>query len=281
MTGDEVRDTTFLIVDHGWNVAQVDDLLRRVAAEIDAGQPVIPLLDSTTLRRDKYGYDAEAVYWFLELLRVDHRDLAGMSQDPWRGLAVAAKFSRNESGHLAGADARSARKALREYCAGECRKAWLDFGELPRVRLRLEWIGMARRELRTEEKQAIACRRRGWRPTYSVRGSRFEVWGHTLVDGAKNRVLARTGQHFNGTAGAELLVADQERLRFPVRATAPANAVMTAVDGWGNKVARYRTTQTTAIEIIVHPDWELTDQRALAIPVSAPWLRSYFHTPGG
>ena len=40
MTGDEVRDTTFLIVDHGWNVAQVDDLLRRVAAEIDAGRPV-------------------------------------------------------------------------------------------------------------------------------------------------------------------------------------------------------------------------------------------------
>jgi hypothetical protein len=147
VTGDKVRDTTFLIVDHGWNVAQVDDLLRRVAAEIDAGRPVRPLLDSTTLRRDKYGYDAEAVYWFLEPLRVDHRDLAGMSQDPWRGLAVAAQFSRSESGHLAGAGARPARKALREYCAGECRKAWLDFGELPGVRLRLEWIGMARREL--------------------------------------------------------------------------------------------------------------------------------------
>jgi len=286
VTGDEVRDTTFLIVDHGWNVAQVDDLLRRLAAEIDAGRPVRPLLENTTirmetLRRDKYGYDTEALDWFWEQLRVDHRGLAGMSQDPWRGLADPAQFSRSEIGHLAGADTRSARKALRKYYAGECRKAWLDFDELPGVRLRLEWIGMARRELRTEEQQTIVCRRWGWRPTYSVRGRRFEGRGNKLVDEAKIPILSTWGKHFNRGAGGEIRFTDLGWLRFPVRATGLANAVMTAVDEAGNRVARYRKTRTTAIEIIVHPDWELTDQRALAIAVSAPWLSSYFQTPGG
>jgi DivIVA domain-containing protein len=137
VTGDEVRDTTFLIVREGWDMAQVDDLLRRVAAEIDAGRPVTPLLEKPTLRSQKYGYDKEALYWFLEPLRLDHRDLTGMSQDPWRDLAVAAQFSRSKIGHLAGARTPSARKALRRHYAAECWKARGQyFEELPGVRLR-------------------------------------------------------------------------------------------------------------------------------------------------
>jgi hypothetical protein len=283
VTGDEVRDTTFLIVPGGRDVAQVDDLLRRVAAEIDAGRPVEPVIDSesATLRPQKYGYDVEAIDWFLETLRLAHRDRAGMSQDPWRGLAVAAQLSRSESGHLAGADTRSARTALRNYYAGECRKAWRDFDELPGVHLRLEWTGMARRELRTEEQQTIACRRWAWRPVYSVRGRSFAVRGNKLLDEAKIPILYVRGKHFNWVAGAEIRIPDQGRLRFPVRATDGANAVMTAVDEAGNRVARYRHPRNGPIEIIVHPDWELTDQRALALAISAPWLSSYFNTPGG
>ena len=43
MTGDKVRDTTFLRVPWGYDMAKVDDLLGRVAAELDAGRPAGPL----------------------------------------------------------------------------------------------------------------------------------------------------------------------------------------------------------------------------------------------
>jgi hypothetical protein len=289
VTGDEVRDTTFLIVRQGWDVAQVDDLLCRVAAEIDAGRPVAPLLENTKLRSQKYGYDTEALRWFLESLQLDHRDLAGMSQDPWRDLAAAAQFSRSEIGHLAGADTRSARAALRKYYAGECWKARGQyFGELPGVRLRWGWTGFTRRELHTKDKQTIVCRPWGLRPAYSVRGRRFEVMGNKLVDETKIPILYTTKKHYDGVAYGEIRFADQGRLRFPVRATERENAVMTAVDEAGNRVARYRgpigptvPPFGSPVEITVHPDWELTDQRALAIAISAPWISSYFDRPGG
>ena len=38
MTGDEVRDTIFLIAGEGYDKSEVDDLLRRVAAELDGGR---------------------------------------------------------------------------------------------------------------------------------------------------------------------------------------------------------------------------------------------------
>jgi len=55
---------------------------------------------------------------------------------------------------------------------------------------------------------------------------------------------------------------------------------MTAVDQAGNKVARYRLTRYRfgpyEAEITVHPDQRPTDELALAIALSAPWLYSYF-----
>jgi hypothetical protein len=56
---------------------------------------------------------------------------------------------------------------------------------------------------------------------------------------------------------------------------------MTAVDQAGNKVARYRLVSNPPsfwkiVEITVHPSRQLTDELALAILLSAPWLRSCF-----
>ena len=123
VTGDEVRDTTFMFGRRdGYDRAQVDDLLCRLAAEIDAGRPVEPLIENATFRDHTWtgGYDTEAVDWFLEQLRLDHRDLAGMSQDPWRDLAVTAQITRSEIGHLAGAHTWLAQKALWRYYSEEC-----------------------------------------------------------------------------------------------------------------------------------------------------------------
>jgi len=70
------------------------------------------------------------------------------------------------------------------------------------------------------------------------------VRGNKLVDEAKIPILYARGKHFNRVAGGEIRIPDQGWLRFPVRTTDPANAVMTAVDEAGNRVARYRTTRS-------------------------------------
>lgn len=66
VNGDKVRDTMFLRVPWGYDMAKIDDLLGRVAAELDAGRPAGPLIGSATFlfrRRTfglvwlKYGYD--------------------------------------------------------------------------------------------------------------------------------------------------------------------------------------------------------------------------------
>jgi DivIVA domain-containing protein len=68
VNGDEIRDTTFLIAGGGYDVAQVDDLLRRIAAEIDADRPIEPLIGNVSFRsRGRTpGYDVQAIDWFLE-----------------------------------------------------------------------------------------------------------------------------------------------------------------------------------------------------------------------
>lgn len=62
------------------------------------------------------------------------------------------------------------------------------------------------------------------------------------------------------------------------------NAIMTAVDQAGNKVARYRSLPAPGplgCEITVHPGQQLTTELVLALVISAPWHHSYFTSSGG
>lgn len=84
---------------------------------------------------------------------------------------------------------------------------------------------------------------------------------------------------YTSTRGAVARISfpDQRWLRFLIRGTGPSEAVMTAVDEGGNSVVRYRYKtvplgQSSYVEITVHPDWELTEERVLAIAISAPRL---------
>jgi DivIVA domain-containing protein len=88
VTGDQVRDTTFLITRLGYDVAKVDDLLRGVAEALDAGRPVEPLVRGVIFRTRWTGYDVDAVDWFLDqlLLRPGLGEPTEMSTDPWRDL---------------------------------------------------------------------------------------------------------------------------------------------------------------------------------------------------
>ena len=290
MTGDQVRGTIFLTVGGGYDKAEVDDLLRSVAAELDSGRPVEQLIAKATFRTRKNGYDADAVDWFIEqfLLRPGFFELAARSADPWRDLGVVAQFTRSEVGDLAEGSAEPSRLALREYFAEDCRKAWHDFDQQPGVHLRWAGAGIARRELHTMEAQTIASRRDGWSTTITAGGRSFTLKRTgVLVDETGIPVLYTSGKNFNHRARASISFPDQRWLRFLVRGTSRADSVMTAVDEAGNKVARYRiidqgfTLRRNDVEITVHPDWQLTEELMLAITISAPWLHSYFGQPGG
>jgi len=98
-----------------------------------------------------------------------------------------------------------------------------------------------------------------------------------LIDETGAPIFHVTGINFDWRACARVTFPDQRWLRFLVRGTKPANAIMTAVDQAGNKIARYRISGP--VEITLHPHAALTDELALAIAISAPFLGSYFEQP--
>jgi hypothetical protein len=168
--GAEVWDTSFISYrsgTRGYDPGEVDDLLRRAAAELHAGRSAGSLIENATFQTGaKRPYDIDAVDWFLgQLVRPsDGSKLAGLSTGPWWDLAVA-QFT------LSGvSDPSSSLGNLRKYFAEECGNAWRNFGQQPGIYLRWERVrGRFRSahwefELRTADQQTIASLR-GW-PIY-------------------------------------------------------------------------------------------------------------------
>jgi DivIVA domain-containing protein len=346
VNGDEVRATRFASTPvHGYDASQVDDLLRRVAAELDAGRSPEPLLRNVTFQVKGWWdafpltlaatpptsrYDIDAVDWFLGQfsLRASHAELAEMGADPWRDLAVAQLTQ-----DVGSAVAKPSLVQLLDLdklldldtdLSGECWNAWRAFGGQPGVYLREGRAGhwwAPRHELRAAEQQTIASRGSGWTGETTVRvgGSSFTYrrvgpWppgaaeiaarsardcaGHfaaetmsetgqevrELVDETGTPILYTSGKNYARRACACVTFPDQRRLRFLVRGTKPENAIMTAVDQAGNRVARYRQFAEDfdpyrvwgEVVITVHPDQKLTDELVLAIAISTTWLDSYF-----
>jgi hypothetical protein len=109
-----------------------------------------------------------------------------------------------------------------------------------------------------------------------------------LVDEAGTPILYLHGSNANGRAGARVTFPDQRWLRFLIRGPRHWNAIMTALDQAGNSVVRYKRSTDQAIrwtepggpiDIVVNPDWKLTDELVLAIESSAVWLEQYFPQP--
>lgn len=361
VTGGEIQDTWFLDGGvTGYLASEVDELLRQVAAELDAGRPARPLIENTTFRsgRGKKGYDVDAVDWFLDqlLLPQDHGETGETSADPWRDIGDVAQLVR---GGVSGLAQRypppqkpTQRKAERWF-AGECENAWRDFGKQPGVQL---WWGRAeaRWELRTADEQALAFLQGGgpihsmqWgrvppfraplergpnavsvggrRLTFRTKGrvrsssqvigeiaarSARDAAGHfaepesrqrkpsvtevtELVDEAGIPMLYISGENYHWRAGFCISFPDGRWLRFPVRGTRRANAIMTAVDQAGNTVARYRINdkgfnllsktplRQNTVEVTINPDRKLTDELVLAIAISAREVSTYFIVPEG
>jgi hypothetical protein len=357
VTGDEVRGAGFWRVPLGYHRSDVDDFLRCLAADLDAGRPARPLIASAAFRSGvRSGYDFAAVDWFLDqfLCRADDPELTAESTDPWRDLAVVNQFTRHgagdpderpaEPGSRRGRRKQQAAQAGQdwEYLAQECADEWRDFGQQPGTYLRSAWVRAARFELRTTQVQAIASvgghlwfmprfapkvvraggrsfRFRMTAPAGSSSQGIAEIAadsardrdGHfaakttssreqeadakrrarerlvEVVDKAGTPILYISGRNFDGRAWARISFPDQRWLRFLVRGTGKANAIMTAVDQAGNKAARYRILSRgfipgrNVVEVTVHPNRQLTDELVLAVAISAPWLGEYFDLPGG
>ena len=211
MNGDGVRDTTFLPVPRGYDMTEVDDLLGRAAAELDTGRPVGPLIGSATFRARRfglapltYGYDVDAVDWFLDqlLLRPGPAELPGMSADPWRELGVVAQFARGGMGDFAGRSARRPRGAVREHFSEECSKAWDDFGRQPGVSLRWGYVAATRRELHTRDMRTIASVKGiGQSISVSAGGRSFAVKKTSKARSSSPRIAeitARSSRDLNG-----------------------------------------------------------------------------------
>jgi DivIVA domain-containing protein len=356
VNGDEVRNVRFRPSVGGYDASQVDDLLLRIAEELDAGRPAGPLIANATLQpaglglRSRRGYDIDAVDRFLDQLarREDPTEPTGTTADPWRDLATVNHFTGRGASGLADRAAAPSRRTRRkyenrdlEYLGQEYVDAWRDFGQQPGTHLRWMRAGTVRRELRTAEQQTIASLRYGLPSTISTGGRIFtwkrvtrsswpgvaeivrrsrresgnahlvagsgprekalnEGYGHAahvvlrlreLLDKTGTPILYASGEHLAERPEACITFPDQRLLRFPVRGTTRADAIMTAVDEGGNNVARYRIARwghvekyffrAGAVEITIHPDRKLTDELILAIAISAPWLSGYFNPGGG
>ena len=320
MNGDEVRTVGFPGTS-GYDASEVNDLLNRIAAELDAGRPAGPLIADAAFRTRylRGGYHTRAVDWFLEELRRrgDPSEMARMNADPWRDLAAEPYRIRREPGGPAG---RVAAPSRQEYA-----DVWRDFGQQPGTCLSSVWAGAMRHELRTAGQQTVAAVRYSYAQPFATlnAGGRTFTWkrvtrsswpgiaetisrdqpgapAHTLkrqpdnkdfhlrqlLDETGTPVLYTGGTHLDRSAGAYVKFPGQRWLRFPVRGFRRANAIMTAVDQAGNKVARYRLARNETglwkrVEITVHPGQQLTDELTLVIALSAPFLRSYFRPEGG
>jgi DivIVA domain-containing protein len=324
VTGDEVRNVKFSSGGM-YDVPQVNDLLERIAAELDAGRPARPLIENAAFQKRIFrrGYDTGAVDWFLEQLRRRETpsEVACRNADPWRDLDAEPYCIYREPDGSAGRIAAPSPQ--------ECADAWRDFGQQPGTPLSWVRTGAWSRELRTADQQPIASFRYGaafrqgfpsfygnhslsvGRRTFTLKKVTRSAWpgiaetisrdqpsapahfprGQTgdrdpslrqLLDETGIPVLYRGGQHFDHSAGSYIKFPGQRWLRFPIRCTARSNAIMTAVDQAGNKVARYRFAGSRkTMEIAIHPDQRLTEELILAIAVSAPWVADYFRRPSG
>ena len=319
MDGIEVRRLVFPR-SGGYDTAAVDELMDRIATELDAGRPVADLIENATLPRQsaqlrrgfRGGYDFASVDWVLSQL--GRQDDPEARADPWRDLP-AWRYS----------------MAAKDY-ARECAEACRDFSAQPGTRLGLARTGVGRWELRTGDQDTLASARTVAAKSFARDGRIYRLsrvkaaqWpavaaeigskrpgspAHlprtepdprtgaeaarrndatarkdftlkSLADRTDPPVLYTGGGHIDRRPGGYVQFPGRRWLRFPVRGTRRSNAIMTAVDQEGRQLARYMIGDRRMIHVTVHPDLRLTDELILTVALTARWVSSYFNSSGG
>ena len=269
MTGDEVRNVRFP-EGSGYDRSEVDNLLNRIAAELDAGRPAGPLVQNALFRKGsrRAGYRWWAVDLFLERLLVAERGLQEIGRDFGQQPGTCLSAVRTGIGR-------------RELCTAEQQTVVSVRDSL------LGWpatLSAGGRTFTSKRVGQLAWRNIAGTISSYRPGDPGHMWlyyGQTdKKDGGLRQLLDETGTPVlftggstSGRAAGYIKFPGHRWLRFPVQGRRRANAIMTAVDQAGNEVARYRLHGRT-VQITVHH--ELTDELTLAIALSAPWLRSRF-----
>jgi hypothetical protein len=336
VTGDEVRDTWFLDGGSWWGSGrcdgyytyQVNDLLRRVAAELDAGRPAGPLIADATFQKQsgERAYNVDSVDWFLNQLLLAEDDVVPdeTSADPWRDASDVTQLALGGVSGLAQqyrSSEKPPRRKARKWFAGQCENAWRDFGQQPGIQLPKQWD--VQWEPRPWQQTLVSlvsdpAEEGWWNETIRTDAMRLKFQkmnragssspviaeiaaraardadGHFakpgqrrkpprvagLMDEAGSPVLYISGDNFGRRACFCVTFPDGRWLRFLVRGTKAENAIMTAVDQAGNKVARYRDrVGGRGLEITVHPGQTLSDEVALALAIARKRLGRYFAMP--
>jgi DivIVA domain-containing protein len=320
MNGNDVRGLAFPRRSGGYDPAAVDELLRAAAAELDASRPVaslaadaaFPRAKKTSWRGTSDGYDTDAVDWVLGRLR--RQDDPDDQADPWRDLPVLKAEVRSLPQY-----SRECADAWRDFPAQRGTRLSLirAGGRNSELRSEDQQPLVARhgstsftmrqqsrtfrlRSVKSADRLAFAeamgvppvgpahllrspeeARSRARLTTLTYLGLRM------LADENGLPVLYTAGTHQDGLPLAFVMFPSRRWMRFPVRGTGRSDAIMTAVDQDGGQVARYRIARSgvlhgwNSIEVIIHPDRRLTDELALAVAVTAPWISSFFQSSGG
>jgi hypothetical protein len=215
VSGDRVRNTGFLPgYWGGYDEPRVDYLLRLLAAELDAGRPVEPLVRRakfTLTRSESSGYDIAAVDWFVEeLLREEYQPEPGrLGTDPWCDLPVANQVTwpgPGGPGERSGDLRRQARRYLKEQCGRE----WCDFGLLPGTHLWESKVGWSasHRELCTSDQQTLAEVRpkavsAGGR-NFTLKDVHWKRYSDPVIAEIAARAVLDSAGHFDADTGRKI-----------------------------------------------------------------------------
>jgi DivIVA domain-containing protein len=186
------------------------------------------------------------------------------------------------------------------------RQRWRDFPSLPGPHLHRERIDRHRTRIVTSSgaEMAIVNQQRANKGnpgirTVDIRGRNFVL--ETADAGADpefnlrehatgNSVLRLTGRHYDGVTNSVLHLSGLQ-IRFPVRGSV-AHAVMTAVDGNGNQMAKFRRSRDSlrgargggrwplTFEVAVNPKSSLTTELILIIAVTSGFVASWKQSEG-
>lgn len=319
--GDELRSIRLPDQLWGYDASDVDELLDHIAAELDAGRPVASLAANAAFRevrlqfrRLSRAYQTETVDWLLAQLRRNEEERNLLADDPWRHLIAFrysmgppaldarteyaddwAAFDAQPGFRLRYGRAGSADDELRtadgvqiatcrtHWRSTTVRVGWRTF-TVARVH-RVAWPALVPAFGAGQPAQPVHLRRSdGYQRADPERQAAGMPRGaRLLADEAGQPVLLTAGAHIDRTAGACVMLPGGRWLRFPVRATNPGNAIMTAVDQAGNMVARYRVDRGKRwrpaawhVDITIHPREQLGEELTLVLTVSADWLRAFF-----
>ena len=305
MHGADVRRVTFLKAARwgypaGYPVEAVDDALNAAADALDFGRPVQMGRISRSPRSGYY--DSDAVDCFFRELEQSAPLLAqGLKPTTggwYEGFVTNAmwRLEPQEDERLGGATVAESPEQIRKRLEQECKEAWERFPEHLGTHMKLHRVGSRGWELtRHEDGVALASSKKGWwaipehvtqvelngdiyRRSRTFPLGRPYRWVNVET---KVPILRGAGSNFNRRARLAMDLPDGRRLRLPVRGTFPGNAVMTAVDDRGDRVARFRSARGSGIEVVVAPHVPITTELLLVVAATSPAVLMYFREPSG